>query len=235
MADGRGRYSGWAFFSDIGYDRHGMFPSVQSRMTAVTLGVLLPPLVIISSAAAHPQAQGPTDPRVNEVRALVRVVYAALRGGRVAAQRPFGWSSEFFKGTDGTTHIPFTLTVDRSRLRTTTAVLYVLVTPRDGPSDRVPNGRPNTLEPEELQGPPAPPIAFEAVYFIDLAALSNSTTDQGGDVYSVRRAFSLPAGDYDVYAALGPGSQTRVEIESSALREADNVMIIKQELLVPDS
>ena len=213
-----------------------MLRCIRSRATAVAAAVLLLPLVTASPAVARPQAADPTsDPRVSEVRALVRLVYAAMRAGLAADQRPFGWSNDFFKGTEGTAYVPFTLTVDRTKLRTPAATLYVLVTPHAGPTDRTsPPGGPGRLEPEELRGPPPRAIAFEAMYFIDLTA---PTADQGGDYYRVRRALSLKAGDYDVYAALGSLRQTRGRGESSVRREADDmddVMMIKRELSVPD-
>ena len=214
-----------------------MLGCIRSRATAVAAAVLLLPLVTAWAAVAHPQAADPTsDPRVSEVRALVRLVYAAMQAGLAADQWPFDWSNDFFKGTEGTVYVPFTLTVDRTKLRTPAATLYVLVTPRAGPTDRTSPlpGVPGRLDPEELRGPPPPAIAFEAVHFIDLTA---STADQGGDYYRVRRGLSLKAGDYDVYAALGSLRQTRGRDESSVRRETDDmddVMMIKRELSVPD-
>ncbi len=211
-----------------------MFAHVRRRTPAVALAVALPSLVALASAAARPQEPGPSeDPRVSEARALVRLVYAAMRSGLAVDQQSFGWSNDFFKGTDGTVYIPFTLTIDRVKLRPPTATLYVLVTPRLGASDRTgpqPTG-PRTLEPEALQGPPPRPIAFEAIYSIDLAASGG----QGSDSYRVRRAFALEAGEYEVYAALGSRSRTRAETSglSDPVDAVDPIMT-KQVLSVPD-
>ena len=170
---------------------------------------------------------------MSDARALVRRVYAAMRSGRAIDQQPFGWSNDFFKGADGTVYIPFTLTIDRARLGPPMAVLYVLVTPRLGVSDRSgtrPTG-PRTLEPEVLQGPPPRPIAYEAIYSIDLVAAGG----QGSDSFRVRRAFALEPGEYEVYAALG--SRSRAGAETSGSPEpVDPIdpLMIKQALSVPD-
>ena len=214
-----------------------MFAHVRRHMRAVAFAVVLTSLVALAPAVARPQEPGPSketeDPRVSEARALVRLVYAAMRSGLAVDQQPFGWSNDFFKGSDGTVHIPFTLTIDQAKVGPSTATLYLLVTPRLGVSDRTGPRQTGlrTLEPEALQGPPQRPIAFEGVYSIDLAAAAG----QGSESYRVRRAFALEAGEYEVYAALG--SRSRVGAETSGLAEpvdAVDPIMIKQALSVPD-
>ena len=197
--------------------------------SAATLTLLLGASPWALSATGQPQA---ADPRVSEVRGLVRVVYAALRG-QSPDGAPFGWSSDFFKGADGSVYIPFTVTVDRAKLRTPTAALYILVTPHDAPRDRgwqLP-GRPSTSEPDELQGPPPPAIAFEAVYFVDLSAL---TVDPTTGVYRFSRAFSLPPGDYELFVALAESSDGPAGAVARRERSAADVILIKRSVSVPD-
>jgi len=154
---------------------------------------------------------------------LTGVVYAVLRGRFAPSGRPFTWSNDFFKGESGNTYVPYTLTIERAKLPTSTAALYVLVTPRPTAAKKPPSP-PVVLESDEPQPPPAPEAVFEAISFVDL------NTDHGQGPYRISRTFSLPAGTYDVYVALSPSGETLPtgQVNSSA------VMMISQELSVPD-
>jgi len=117
--------------------------------------------------------------------------------------------------------------IERAKIPTSAVAMYILVTPRGGGSPDATEPQLNIVGPEEIQDPPLPKVAFEAVYFID-----DLDTDQAREAYRVSRAFSLPAGDYDVYVALGPSSGTdgRPKIDATAAP----VMMIKEALFVPD-
>jgi hypothetical protein len=212
----------------------GSFSYGGQRGTAVVMvGVVLAVLLTVSRPAALPQEQDPlAAARVKEMRALVTAVYAVLRGRLVPAERPLGWSNDFFKGQDGNTFVPFTLTVERAKLSTSTVAMYILVTPRADAASGPTEPSPDSLEPEEIQGPPPPKIAFEAASFVDLN--TETRVAPGGTPVPIRRGFSLPAGDYDVYVALAASWGTATPTESKTAGEDAKVMMIKQGLSVPN-
>lgn len=198
-----------------------------SVVSAVSAGLLSVARPAVFAREQDPDARA----RVAEARALVRVVYAGLRGRLVPGERPFRWSNDFFKGQSGTTYVPFTLTIDRATISAARVAVYVLATPH---LDLTPNpggaARDNSA-PERLQNPPPPAVVFEGVFFVDL------NSDEAGDARRVRRAFSLPPGDYDVYVALAAsretGAGTRPEPKDPKDEDA-KVMLIKQEVSVPN-
>jgi hypothetical protein len=203
-----------------------MEPMIPRRTALMTVSAALSGILCLTPSAALAQTEDwAAQERLKEVQALVGVVYAALRGRFVPSERPFSWSNDFFKGENGTTYVPYTLTIERAKLPTTTAAMYIVVTPRPQAARKL-AGPPAVPETEEPQAPVAPETAFEAISFIDLS------TDHGQGPYRIRRTFSLPAGTYDVHVALSPfagtGTSPRLPVNSAAR------MMIKQEVSVPD-
>ena len=109
-----------------------------------------------------------------EIVSLADVVGAALRGEIVPAEEPFGWVNDFLKSSEQTTFVPFTLSVDESKLTTAAVAMYLFVAPQGGGAA----------------------AAFEDGYHV----LFGTPTDEG--FYLISRGFWVPAGDYDVYVAL---------------------------------
>ena len=118
-----------------------------------------------------------------EIVSLASIVGAALRGEIVPTAEPFGWANDFLKGNDQTTFVPFTLSVDESKLTTPAVAMYLFVAPQGARAGVV-------------------PAAFEDGYHV----LLGTPTEEG--FYLVTRGFGVPAGDYDVYVAL---SESEVE------------------------
>jgi hypothetical protein len=197
---------------------------IPRRTVLMTVSTALSGLLYIWPSAAWPQSGPPDDhARLKDAQALTAVVYATLRGRVVPSERPFRWSNDFFKGEHGNTYVPYTVTIERAKLPTSTVAMYVFVTPHPQAA-RKPAGKPAVPETEEPQAPPAPETAFEKISFVDLSA------DRGQGAYRISRTFSLSAGNYDVYVALSPvaGSGTSPQGNPAA------PMMIKQELSVPD-
>ena len=199
---------------------------IPLRTALMTVSAALSGILCVTPSVALPQTEDrAAQARLQEAQALVGLVYATLRGRVVPSERPFRWSNDFFKGENGNTYVPYTLTIERAKLPTSTVAMYIFVTPRSQAAQKL-AGLPAVLETEEPQAPLAPETAFEAISFIDLS------TDHGQGAYRISRTFSLPAGNYDVYVALSPfagtGTSPRRQVNSAA------VMMIKQEVSVPD-
>ena len=139
-----------------------------------------------------------------EIVSLAVVVGAALRGEIVPTEEPFGWVNDFLKSSERTTFVPFTLSIEQSRLTTPAVAMYLFVAPR-----------------EDRAGSAAlPAAAFEDGYHVLLGA----STEDG--FYQIRRGFWVPAGEYDVYVALSES-----EVEAGA---TPATMMLRKALSVPD-
>ena len=84
--------------------------------------------------AAEPQADRRSQERLEEARrkegeALFDLADAAM-GGRAVSDFAIQWRNDFLKAQTGT-FVPFTLTIDRSRLTAASALMYVRAARRD--------------------------------------------------------------------------------------------------------
>ena len=153
------------------------------RMSAAWLAAA----ALAAVAAGPAEGAQPLDAEAQEreIVSLADVVGAALRGEIVPTEEPFGWANDFLKSSEGTTFVPFTLSIEESKLTTPAVAMYLYVAPRGGRG-----------------GSAAVAAAFEDGYHVLLGAAG----EEG--VYRIRRGFWVPAGEYDVYVAL---SESEVE------------------------
>ena len=192
------------------------------RVAALTLTLAaFTSLVLVPSAAAQDQVP-------QEIQTLVDVVQATVRGQVVPAARPFEWENDFLKGVDGNTYVPFTLVIDTVKITSPTIAMYVLVT------EHAPTDQPAAPASDDRQ---SPALEIQDAYFIDVDPFESVA-------HRIRRAFSVPGGEYDVYVAIkatGSSENTaQAALRSAAQLALDEVpaqatvMILKQELTVPD-
>ena len=169
-------------------------------------------LSLIAAIVAMPAAvtvghaqQEPTETQEQEIMSLVTIVGAALQGQIVSTDEPFGWANDFLKSEEPNTFVPFTLSIDPSKISTPTVAMYIFVAPQSAPAA-------DAAEPE------LPDPTFEDAYHIDLGA---PTAD---GVYEVRRGFWAPGGDYDVYVALSDSDvPDGTEAKTMMLKKAGSV------------
>ena len=192
------------------------------RAAALTLTLAaFTSLVLVPSAAGQDQVP-------QEIQTLIDVVQATVRGQVVPAARPFEWENDFLKGVDGNTYVPFTLVIDTVKITSPTIAMYVLVT------EHAPTDQPAAPASDDRQ---SPALEIQDAYFIDVDPFESVA-------HRIRRAFSVPGGEYDVYVAIkatGSSENTaQAALRSAAQLALDEVpaqatvMIFKQELTVPD-
>jgi hypothetical protein len=184
---------------------------VPGRRTAVA-AFLLVCTVAAAEASAQTRADRRLRERADEARrregeALVSLADAAM-SGHLASDFRVNWSNDFFKAQSGT-FVPFTVTVDRSRLTAPTALMYLRAVRRDQPSvapgrDRTPRYPFDIIFPVEISGSPSEPL-------------------------QITRGFAVPPGDYDVYVAVRERAEDPLTLEPR-LKAA----VLKQPLTVPD-
>ena len=159
--------------------------------------------------------QESSDAQEQEILSLAKIVGGALRGEFVFEYEPFGWANDFLKSSQQTTFVPFTLSVDQSKVSTPTVAMYIFVAPQDAlPAE------PAAAPAADAAAPALPKPAFEDAYHIELGAPTAAGT------YEIRRGFWVPGGDYDVYIAL---SDSGVPDGTEA-----NTMMLKKVVSVPN-
>ena len=124
-----------------------------------------------------------------DIQALVMAVEAVKGGQTAPADIPVTWqSNHFVKGQSGETYIPFTITVDRSTLKSPAAKLYIRAVDKNAPPPAAPAAPAEGQKP----APPAPVMyAWDKVYDVEVP--------QDG---RLSRAIQLKPGEYDLFVAV---------------------------------
>ena len=141
------------------------------------------------------------------------MVVDSTAGGRGAATSDIAvtWdSNHFFRAPDGTTYVPFTLTVDKSKLTAPTAAVYVAVLPKGAAAAAPAKGKDKNAGPAR---------SFEKFDFTSLGADG-----------TLSRYLQVKPGDYDVYVAV----KDKGTVEKVDKNYTPRVGLLKKELTVPD-
>lgn len=146
-----------------------------------------------------------------EGEAILALADAALAGRTVPSDFEVGWQNEFLKAQRGT-FVPFTLTVDATRLTRPSALVYVRVVPRAA----VPRG-------DERRSTRPLPSEFpvDAIFAVELEPDVRKRA-------RVSRGFSVRAGEYDLYVVL------RERADPAVPRWQPKAAVLKRPLSVPN-
>jgi hypothetical protein len=165
--------------------------------------ILAPALALIILAAPTVLAQRnndnnkPQQPQVSpaqqaDIMALVAAVDAVKGGQAAPADIPVTWlSHHFVKGQSGETYIPFTVQVDRTKMTSPAARLFIRVSDKNQPPPAPPAPTQKGNEKEGAAAPPPPSYAWDRIYSIEIP-------EDG----RVARAIQLKPGEYDMYVAV---------------------------------
>ena len=199
---------------------------------ALTLLLVLAPAADVSLTATQDQDTAQMEEwQRDEMQALVEIVGAALRGELVQLEDPFTLKTDFLKGTDGLTYVPFTVVLDPESLGESSLAMYLYVTPHvDAPAAAAVSEDDDDDDEEALSE-----AVFEDAFFIDVSAAKA----EGGPI-AVSRAFTAEGGLYDVYVALRD-SMGEIDDDSDSDEDADadpaavpRVLMVKSEVEIPD-
>jgi hypothetical protein len=169
---------------------------------------------MVAAGGAHAQDRGERQlqERLDEANrkegaAVVSLADAAM-SGHTTSDFGIAWRNDFFKAQTGT-FIPFTVTVQRSKLSASSALMYVRATRRD-------------LAPQARRRPAQARYPVDVIFPVDLVGTP-------GGAIRITRGFAAPPGDYDVYVALRERSPDPLGPEPR-LKAA----VLKQPPTVPD-
>jgi len=140
-----------------------------------------------------------------EGEAILALADAAMAGKAVPSDFGIEWQNDFIKAQHGT-FVPFTLSVDASKLNRPSALVYVRATPR-GRQER---GR---AEPDTF------PV--DAIFPVEFGQPSAGPS-------RISRGFSVPSGEYDVFVVM------RERVDPETPRPAPKAAVVRRLLSVPD-
>jgi hypothetical protein len=162
-----------------------------------------------------------------DIDTLLKAVDTAAAGQAVASDIAVTWdSNHFVKGQGGITYIPFTLTVDRSKLASPNAALYVRVVDKGqaaaaaaaaAAAPAADSKDKKDTDKEKAAPAPLPRYPWDNINFIEVPAEGR-----------LSRAMQLPAGDYVVYIAVTDKSTVQMNAPPA------KIALLHRELSVPD-
>jgi hypothetical protein len=133
-----------------------------------------------------------------EGQAVLTIADTAMAGKPVPSDFPIHWQNDFLKAQQGT-FVPFTLTIDSAKLTSASVLMYVRAAPRGaaGPArnDGEKPERRTKGDRKKAESPPEAQYPVDAIFPVDLSAGSGGTA-------RIRRGFSVPPGEYDVYVVI---------------------------------
>lgn len=184
--------------------------STVRHRTAVLSLIAATAVCAVVSVGRAASSQERDEAEEQELRSLATIVVAALTGKIIPTGEPFDWANDTLKAYDQQTFVPFTLSIEQSKVSTSAVAMVLFVVPTGGSAAAPPTGA--------SAASALPTAAFEDAYHVDLGA---PTAD---GVYEIRRGFSAPAGDYDVYVALSEsGVSDGTEVKTMMLKRAVSV------------
>jgi hypothetical protein len=185
------------------------------------VSIALPALVFLVSVAApaecgQERAQATEQTQRLEGEAVVALADAALAGKPVPSDFQVAWQNEFLKAQRGT-FVPFTLTIDASRLTRPAALIYVRAVPGGRPASR--DRRTDDRKGPEAQA--ADDFPVDAIFPTELRPDASLRA-------RVSRGFSLPPGEYDLYVVV------RERVDPDRPRPEPRSAVLRQPMSVPD-
>jgi len=145
-----------------------------------------------------------------ELLSLLNLVNEVQEGEQVPHDNPFVLTPTFVKGTDGNTHIPFTLTIDQEKIGESVVAVYMQVQDLN-----------SQVEESDDDGEGEP--AFEDAFFLEVSK-------DGSSIY-LSRAFYVPGGEYEVLIGMRDSKGPDAEEEEL---EAVIPLLFREQVSVPD-
>jgi hypothetical protein len=154
-----------------------------------------------------------------EGEAILALADAAMAGKPVPSDFVVRWQNDFIKAQRGT-FVPFTLTVDASRMSKRSALVYVRATRRNETALKPLRDlrRPTRREQEEAEAASYP---VDAIFPVELER-------SAGQESRISRGFSVLPGEYDVFVVM------RERMEPGGTRVQPKAAVVRQPLSVPD-
>jgi hypothetical protein len=187
-------------------------------------------------AAAQAQAMA----QQQEVQNLVRLADTAMSGQQAPAEFPIQFQNDFLRAQGSRVWVPITLTIDPTKLSSTSLGIYLRVVPRgmtappapaaappaDNAKDAKKNDKDKKNDKAAAPPAPAPSYPYEDVSFLDVKP-------QPGQPVRILRGIGVPAGSYDLYIVLHERAAAGTTPAAGA-PAGGKTSVLKQPLDVPN-
>jgi hypothetical protein len=185
-------------------------------------------LVPAFAAAQKKEDKKLQEAQQKEIQGLVKLVDGAVAGQPAPADFPIQFQNDFLKAQEGRTYVPFTLTIDQTKLPPQPVAMYVRVVSRGGAAATPPPAESDKKKEDDKdkKDDKASQYPFEDVHFLDLKAAE-------GQPIRVSRAISVAGGDYDVYIAMKERAPSG-DNKDNKNAPAQKTSVLKQPLTVPN-
>ncbi len=201
---------------------------IARRNWVATSCVVAMLLLTTSSVAAQEELE---EWQLQELESLIDVIAAAKDGQLVAQDNPFSLNASFLKGADGVTEVPFTLTIDASKVSASTVGLFLFVeehieaTPTADDEEEDDDDSDASRQPADL--------AAYSVQLLGAGVFRDAdyfdVTADGEEPIHISHFFSAPGGTYDVYVAIRDSTGGSEDDAPTS-----TVLLLREELEVPD-
>ena len=182
----------------------------------VALSVAAGSSALLAQKADKKQDEKRSKAEQLDIAVLLKAVDTVAAGQAAATGTMVTWeSSHFIRSQDGTTYVPFTVHLDRTKLTSPTVAVYVRVDPKGAAPPAAPS-KDSKDKDKDKAGTIHP---WENVYF--------ATVSPEG---KLARAFQVKGGDYDVFIAV----KDKGTVEKADKNFNPTVAVAKKELSVPD-
>lgn len=183
--------------------------TIVRRMITLAASVAVALVAVVPAAAQNADFE---DWQRAEFRPILAAVEAAVGGEIEPEAEPFEMATDFLKGVEGSTYVPYTLTIPADRIPDAQSVLMYLRV--------VPVGA--MAAPAEDDDDAEGPRPYEDVYWLDVPS--------GDGPLVVSRAFTMAGGPHDMYVAvrqsLGADPPDDVDVGP--------VVMLRERIEVPD-
>jgi hypothetical protein len=154
-----------------------------------------------------------------DIDALVKLVDGVSKGQAAPSDIPVTWeSNHFVRGADGTTYVPFTLAIDRSKLTAPGLAVYVRIVAKDAAAAAPAPANNNDRNRNQNQNDRVT-YPWDNVHFLEVPADGK-----------VQRAFAVKPGNYEMFIAVKERTPEKQERNAPPAKTA----VLRRDITLPD-
>ncbi len=189
------------------------------RAFLAVLGVAL----AFSAAPFAQEIKKQSEAQKKEIQSLVKVVDGIAAGQPAPNDLSLAWVHEdMLKAQGNKEYIPFTVSIDPSKVSGTVAIYWRVVAKGGAPAEAAPAGKKDDKDKDKDKDKKKSEYAYEDISFVPVPS--------GQPTLRISRSFTVPAGPYDVYVVAKEPTPEKPPKNAPAPK----ISVLKQEVTVPD-
>jgi len=196
--------------------------SRRPSLAAISAAVLILSATLFAQAPQQQQQRKLSDAEKKEIQTILKIVDDVSAGQAAPNDLSLAWAgSDLLKAQNGKEYLPFTVTLDRSKVNGGKVTMYWRVVAKNAAAAPIAtDGKKDDKKDDKKAAKPDYP--YEDINTLPLPA--------GGSPVRLSRSFTVGAGDYDVYVVVKEPTPEKPKKGDPAPK----VSLIKQSITVPD-